>query len=496
MGSGGISACDSCGLEYSQDRMKEKVQEIKGLVTVSNIADFESLMKRGLLFLEDGDCRQASKYFNKVLDLNPESTSAYIGLLCSELGFKREEQIGNHNAELESIPLFQKAMRFANNEEREKLNGYSKSVKDSISLKTLKEQEKIENEKRKEQKRLIEGAKFKKAQAIKLAPIRESLCKFHGCIDVSGFQAVGLKTNGSVVAFGLNKSGECNVSHWKDIISVCAGGSYTLGLKSNGRVVVSGDTRLIKCNITDWREITLLSVGNGIMGLKADGTVVIAGDNFLTQSDAINWRNITSISVGFLHAVGLTKDGTVVTAGSTDFGLHGVSNWKDIVSVCAAPDRTIGLTADGTVIAVGRGYNETPYAYGWQDIVAVSAGKNHVIGLKADGTVVSHLGSSYDDMDNYGQCNVDNWKNIVAISTGNHSTVGLRKDGTVAIIGTTCIGLPHIAQCAVNEWTNIGFSDRAVKHIEQREFNQKSCRFCGGEIEGLFKKKCKLCGKI
>ena len=28
MGSGGIAVCDSCGMEHSPDRMKEKVQEI------------------------------------------------------------------------------------------------------------------------------------------------------------------------------------------------------------------------------------------------------------------------------------------------------------------------------------------------------------------------------------------------------------------------------------------------------------------------------------
>ena len=32
MDGGGIAVCDSCGMEYSPDRMKEKIQEVKGTI--------------------------------------------------------------------------------------------------------------------------------------------------------------------------------------------------------------------------------------------------------------------------------------------------------------------------------------------------------------------------------------------------------------------------------------------------------------------------------
>ena len=47
MGSGGIAVCDSCGMEHSPDRMKEKVQEIKGTVQVDNSHMIDSWMKMG-----------------------------------------------------------------------------------------------------------------------------------------------------------------------------------------------------------------------------------------------------------------------------------------------------------------------------------------------------------------------------------------------------------------------------------------------------------------
>ena len=51
-------------------------------------AGAKALMKRGWLFLEDGDWRQAGEYFNKVLDIDAEYAPAYVGLLCAELSTK------------------------------------------------------------------------------------------------------------------------------------------------------------------------------------------------------------------------------------------------------------------------------------------------------------------------------------------------------------------------------------------------------------------------
>jgi len=46
-----------------------------------NTNSIEPLMKRGWLFLEDADWKQATDYFNKVLDIDPEHAPAYIGML-------------------------------------------------------------------------------------------------------------------------------------------------------------------------------------------------------------------------------------------------------------------------------------------------------------------------------------------------------------------------------------------------------------------------------
>ena len=62
MGSGGIAICDSCGMEHSADRMKEKVQEIKGTVRVDNSHMVDNWMKMGTSAAQAGNNKEAYEY--------------------------------------------------------------------------------------------------------------------------------------------------------------------------------------------------------------------------------------------------------------------------------------------------------------------------------------------------------------------------------------------------------------------------------------------------
>ena len=61
MGAGGIATCESCGMEHSQDRMKEKIQEIKGVVRVDNSHMVDNWMKMGLDAANAGNQKEAMK---------------------------------------------------------------------------------------------------------------------------------------------------------------------------------------------------------------------------------------------------------------------------------------------------------------------------------------------------------------------------------------------------------------------------------------------------
>ena len=213
-------------------------------------------------------------------------------------------------------------------------------------------------------------------------------------------------------------------------VAVSAGKAHIVVLQKDGTVVAVGDNRDGECDVENWKDIIAISAGGShTVGLKKDGTVVAVGLNkYHGQCNVNNWKDIVAVSAGFIHTVGLKKDGTVVAVGSNDYGQCNVKNWKNIVAVSAGGRHTVGLKKGGTVVAVGSNDYGQCNVKDWKNIVAVSAGYRHTVGLKKDGTVVA-VGRNED-----GQCNVGNWENIVAISG---STVGLKKDGTVVITTTT-----------------------------------------------------------
>ena len=70
---------------------------------------------------------------------------------------------------------------------------------------------------------------------------------------------VGLKRDGTVVAVGDNRAGECNVSGWTDIVAVSTGFWHTVGLKRDGTVVAVGNNEYGQCDVGDWTGIKLPS---------------------------------------------------------------------------------------------------------------------------------------------------------------------------------------------------------------------------------------------
>ena len=66
---------------------------------------------------------------------------------------------------------------------------------------------------------------------------------------------VGLKRDGTVVAVGYNDDGRCEVSGWRDIVAVSAGGGHTVGLKRDGTVVAVGGNSKGQCEVSGWIDI-------------------------------------------------------------------------------------------------------------------------------------------------------------------------------------------------------------------------------------------------
>lgn len=117
MGAGGIAVCDSCGMEHSADRMKEKVQEIKGTVRVDNSHMVENYLEMAQSAKDAGNHAEAESYCNKVIEIEPTNYKAWM--LKGEAA-AWQSSLQNSRVD-EGVAAFVKAINNAPDEVREDL---------------------------------------------------------------------------------------------------------------------------------------------------------------------------------------------------------------------------------------------------------------------------------------------------------------------------------------------------------------------------------------
>ena len=57
------------------------------------------------------------------------------------------------------------------------------------------------------------------------------------------------------LAAGNNADGQCDVSHWRDIVAVAAGSRHTVGLCADGSVLATGCNDDGQCEVGNWVDL-------------------------------------------------------------------------------------------------------------------------------------------------------------------------------------------------------------------------------------------------
>ena len=419
-------------------------------------------------------------------------------------------------------------------EEEERIAQKKREEEERIAREKRKEEERIAREKREEEERIArekreeeERVELEKAKVI-LLPIREKLLPAQSLLSLSDSHTVAIKSDGTVVATGYNDDGQCNVSDWQDIVAISTSEHLTVGLKSDGTVVATGFDVWDACKVSDWCDIVAIAAGHDhTVGLKSNGTVVAIGYNNHGQCNVSDWRDIIAVYTGEYYTIGLKSDGTVVATGENDEGQCNVSGWKDIVTITTGTWHTVGLKSDGTVVATGNNDHGRCNVSRWKDIVAISADFD-TVGLKADGTIV--IAGTYGDIAKEAGKNIvaisscqgtvfcvkadgttiavrgtenwkdiSDWKDIVAIRAGDHHIVGLKSDGTL-VSKIDPDPFWDKGQSKVGDWKlfdNLDTLEQERVAAKQKAQRRAAglCQHCGGQLKGLFGKKCVSCGR-
>jgi len=247
---------------------------------------------------------------------------------------------------------------------------------------------------------------------------------------------------GSIVAWGSNYS-ECGFpSPNSGFVAIANAGGHSLGLKTNGSIAAWGfGWGFPLCDVPSPNSgfIAIETAFEHNLCLKANGSIVAWGNNDYGQCNIPSPNDgFVAIAAAYQHSLGLKADGSIVAWGSNSDGRCDIpSPNSDFIAIAARWYHSLGLKADGSIVVWGayNYYGECDIPSPNSDFVAISAGGFHNLGLKADGSILA-WGDNY-----YSQCNVPTPNSgFVAIAAGGFHSLGLKADGSIVAWGDNRYG--------------------------------------------------------
>jgi hypothetical protein len=207
-----------------------------------------------------------------------------------------------------------------------------------------------------------------------------------GLTNVSALAAaldhtLAVTADGSVVAWGYNFDGQCDVPRGLGrVLSVAAGAFFSLALKADGTVAAWGDNQFGQCDVpAGLGQVTRIAAGRGhALALGQDGTVVAWGDKDYGQCDVPpELGEVADVFAHWNYSLALKRDGTVVAWGANDLGQTEVPlGLTEVVAVTGNINYCLALKRDGSLVGWGR-YPAPPVALG--NVTHLAAGENHVL---------------------------------------------------------------------------------------------------------------------
>jgi alpha-tubulin suppressor-like RCC1 family protein len=340
----------------------------------------------------------------------------------------------------------------------------------------------------------------------RLKPVRVGLDSNWVEINSGIYHSIGLKSDGSILVWGSNNffqlgdSGSnmskspVKVSSKLDVwLNISAGKNHTLGLKTTGTLLAWGSNafgelgigttsnKVSPVEINSEHNWTNIAAGNNFsLALKSDGSLWSWGFNSNGELGLGNniqidkpkqigtERDWVSIAAGANHSLFLKSNGTLWVSGKNDKGQLGDgtktdrniptkvktdSNW---VSIVAGQEYSFGIKSNGTLWAWGNnkdgalGLGDTinqvvPKQVTGGNWISIDAGL-HTMGLKSDGTLWAwgkgtdgQLGNG-KNQNELSPLKISKDTSWLAIAVGDNHSFGIKSDGTIHSWGNNTSG--------------------------------------------------------
>jgi hypothetical protein len=135
------------------------------------------------------------------------------------------------------------------------------------------------------------------------------------------YKNVKMIAAGNRIAYGLCRDGllycsddtgdQILAEDWNDVVQLVATNSNVFGLSENGwvRSLIPADYE----EITDWKNIVGISAGGShLIGRTDENTLVAVGENSHHQCDVNGWKDIKQIFTGCYHTLAWKQNGEIV----------------------------------------------------------------------------------------------------------------------------------------------------------------------------------------
>lgn len=307
--------------------------------TIEGSVNVSGLKKRAFLFLEQGDFKSASQYFERVLDQNPEDSDSYWGKLLAKLECHNEEELENASVPIIEMQNFQMAVRFGTEEQKEKYQRYN----DLIEARLYEEAKRREEEEQlaairkseEEKKRKEENERIKKRNKKQLIAFLKTIIIFILILAVLRFSltAIGkIKESLSNSASSKNYVDKVeklvvNEEELVDYTVVC-GDALRVGFDKDGKVVMCliepNKDNVSKSLYKDMEEVHKKTKGKDVNKLYStnnrEDLIIVYGNGNVDVIDVegiydvkalSKWKNIAEIKMIGNYVFGSDNTGKI-----------------------------------------------------------------------------------------------------------------------------------------------------------------------------------------
>ncbi len=213
-------------------------------------------------------------------------------------------------------------------------------------------------------------------------------------ISAGSYHTIALRADGSCVAWGANWSSQSNEPVTTTAVAVAAGGDHSLILQAASPIP---HTTPLLANGTPGQAFTLIPVtANGPFAFTAEGLPPgLAIDPLTGSISGTPTRGGDSIvTLTARNAFGITRQnlrffiGPYIIGWGTSIPGPIPQTLSNVVRVAGGDSHGLALLNNGTVSAWGNNsYGQTTIPAGLTDVVAIAAGDIFSLALKSDGTV-------------------------------------------------------------------------------------------------------------